>query len=90
MIGSFIVARSWILILDGVDKRTSDHHLFPALSKGKAMFGIFAWLITGQRVGVRRRRCGRFLGEIVLVAVSKASASIGQRVLDLVESIATR
>jgi hypothetical protein len=80
-----VVAGAWVLVLDGGDEGSSDHHPLSTFSEGKAVLLIGSVI---KVVGVRGRGGGRLAGEVVLVSVSEAGASGGDGVLDVIEAIA--
>ena len=88
MVGCFVVAWSWVFILDGIDKWTRDHHFLATLSKSEPVGEFLGAFVVPGAVGVGRRRAKGLFGKIVLAAVAEAGTSRGERAFDLIKSVA--
>lgn len=82
----FVVAWTRVLVLDGFDEGTGDHHVLATHSESEAF--LLAGDLVRQVVGIGRRRLRKFLGEVVLVAISKGGSSVRECVLEFIEFVA--
>jgi hypothetical protein len=85
-VGGFVVARPWVFVVDGADKRASHCHFLPALTKHKTFLGTIVETV-GEVVGVGGWRVRGLASEVILGAVAETGSTVGKRALEFVELI---